>query len=431
MITYPNRVVTRSNGIPSNQANATRYRKVTSKQSKPYTHPAPFEVYGGRTVSVIETSGWDINTGCDYYGSAPSGYRCHSPANRAPIDNSIARCKSEALAKWQSAVGEQAQLVSNFIERKQALDLVTKTATSLLKGMRAAMRRDLPGLVDAFGAQSTRRQVRALSKSKVAWERYLKTDGSLAQRSRDNAKSLADLWIGWHFGVKPLVADMVSAAEILLEPPFTDGFLIKGTSRVPFDVTVSTGNVGAYYQRTCRHVGYVRGKYTGVVRFDNPNLMLANQLQLTDIGGVIWEATPWSFVGDWFGNFGQMISNYTNPFDDGYTVIDPVYSEKIVDEASFQYRGRLFEFGPYDILRGQSVTRSETFTRSLGVIVPQFYWKSWSTSLSRALTATSLLIQQGVKPLSKKMGSYSSMTYNDRKHAIPHWPSNYDVKYRT
>lgn len=430
MITYPYSVLNSSNGIPANKPDALRRRKTTSKQSKPYILPAPYEVYEGRTVSVIETDGWDVNTGCDYTGSAPVGFQCHTPANPAPIANAIAQCKSEALSKWQSAVGEQAQLVSNFIERKQALDLVTKTASSLLKGMRAAMRRDLPGLVDAFGAQSTRRQMRALTKSKRAWERYQKTEGALAQRNRDNAKSLADLWIGWHFGAKPLVADMVSAAEILLEPPFQNGLLIKGTSKVFFDETISTGTTGAYYKRTCRHVGYVRGKYTGVVRFDNPNLILANQLQLTDIGGVVWEATPWSFVADWFGNFGQMISNYANPFGEGYTVINPVYGEKILDEATFQYHGRLFEFGPYNILRGQSVTRSETYTRSLGVIVPQFYWKSWSTSLSRALTATSLLVQQGVKPLSRAMGSHSSVTYRERSHAIPKWPSNYDVKYR-
>lgn len=148
-------------------------------------------------------------------------------------------------------------------------------------------------------------------------------------RVKDANKAVADTWLEWSFGIKPLLNDVKGAAEALaqlaLDPvelapvrayveEFQDcsaadlAFVQKSRSFSPtfiiydFEVKARRGYV-------CRYIGQVK------VAVDDPILMRRELLGFSPEQFVptVWNLIPYSFLVDYFSNIGDVIAAWSFP----------------------------------------------------------------------------------------------------------------------
>jgi len=208
------------------------------------------------------------------------------------------------------------------------------------------------------------------------------------------AKAFGDQFLEFHFGWVPLAQDIHSAMQTLSKPNF-DSRKINASAAVS-DLYYSRTTDAAYpYKYTSSESLYAlfRCRMGVTVRISNPNAALANALGLINPASVAWEAVPFSFVADWFGNIGQFLSSATDfvGFDvsRGYTtasteirssgtgIIERVYNPPRIDYYA-QEAGHLIRVN-----------------RSVGIQYPSLVLKPFKGfSLTRGVTAISLLLQK-------------------------------------
>jgi len=200
------------------------------------------------------------------------------------------------------------------------------------------------------------------------------------------SKGLSGLWLEFHFGWAPLIGDIFSAIEILdsAPPPFP----IKGTALIREKSTFIDGSAGQWSRR-CYMTNEVRAWVGGAVRVTNPNLRLASQLGLVNPASVAWELVPFSFLVDWFVNVGDYLEQFSDTA--GMAFVMPWHGYKATSRVNNVYSTS----GPggWDITSDGFV-----FERFDGLPGVSFRFRSpWVISPTRALTAISLLVQQGLR----------------------------------
>jgi hypothetical protein len=121
---------------------------------------------------------------------------------------------------------------------------------------------------------------------------------------------IADDFLAFMFGVKPLLNDLYAASKILEEMEESrmelEVIVFRANSHIVYKDTVVSTPLGAYK---------VSGKYeiSYVVKFsasDSASRWLS-RLGLVNPGEIAWELTPWSFVLDWFASFSEVVSQST------------------------------------------------------------------------------------------------------------------------
>lgn len=157
-------------------------------------------------------------------------------------------------------------------------------------------------------------------KTKTMMRDTIRSMASLAttfrKMRRANPRDWGNLWLEYTYGWKPLVSSIYGAGKKLMTGgPKGPGFLhvtasaseqmLNGTTRDIRDF----GNVSSSYR--------IRRFYlTGRCRFDC--VYQVNNSELVALGGftslnpvsIAWELTPYSFVVDWFINFGGYLRNF-------------------------------------------------------------------------------------------------------------------------
>lgn len=132
------------------------------------------------------------------------------------------------------------------------------------------------------------------------------------------SKSLADAWLAYAFGVRPLVADVKDAYSLLKHQLGSvygaDTIPIRGTGRrqtanTTPNFSVSVPNVtSTFCTQTTKFTFAV--KYYGAIKATPPGVGLAAEqagLGLYDIVPAAWEATAFSFLVDYFVNVQEML----------------------------------------------------------------------------------------------------------------------------
>lgn len=406
---YPGKVISRKKFLSTDVGSEHFYSRNAKTLTKPYRKPTPFLRVTKKLVNVIGDKSYGTSTS-DVFGSAPTGYDAYTPLNGAFLSGVLADTMNEARSKFEDAMGDKAELAVTIAERKQAVDMVSKRAKQLLGVFKAIRQLDVRGIVKHLGVESTYRR----------WlehhhKRVFPTTHSMILRS--DLRAMSNLYLEFHFGLQPLISDIVNAADVIFDPPLLDGFLITGTGRKAFSFESSYS--GAYYRISATHEGIAKTRFSAVVKVRDPDIFTQNRLGLLNPAGVVLELTKFSFVADWFGNFSQVLASKFDPFA-GLTLIDPQYSVRVNDRCVRTYAGRNTEFGPFSF-RNSSETQSSSMERYLGIpSVTLRLSKPWSTSLTRAATAISLLVQQGVTPL-------EPIRYWERKPSSRHkkWPLAY------
>lgn len=341
-------------------------------QKRPYKVPLPYSMLRRELISFERN--W-----FDHIGVAPPvGNLIDYDFDFASGDGD--KALNSAYQMFQDSAKDSAQNANNVLEMKGAVSQIVSHVRSLGKSIEAARHLDFPGIGKALGVT---------------------LPAGTQKRWRKRAKLPADAWLEYHFGWEPLVKDIGSSIDIL-----------QGTGKSgPHSKTYTHGHSSS---SGSRHTNLERNDYFhssfdvghdllkwkmsvrmgSVVTTTNQNLALANQMGFVNPLSVVWEAVPFSFVVDWFGNVGQCLGAMTDSVGFGYeNAWTTQHNEKSITHVLSRTEPPDYPGGPtngYEAWEAKAVT----IRRGVGILGPTLHFGLPSLGIPRAATAISLLVQQ-------------------------------------
>lgn len=161
-------------------------------------------------------------------------------------------------------------------------------------------------------------------------------------------KILADTWLEYSFGWKPLVSDIEGAVKVIADRQLREEGLdvrrervrgigsttVVNQTHIPEMIDVWPGHVyvnAVNRQLQTYTVRYIaRMKYTTPLPQEEAKAMLAQSgFTLLEFIPTAWELLPWSFLVDYFSNVGDFLDAFTTPLDNVYSVTKTVRQESI------------------------------------------------------------------------------------------------------
>lgn len=177
---------------------------------------------------------------------------------------------------------------------------------------------------------------------------------SFRQLFPTSPKEVANDYLAWKYGLKPLISDLQGATEHLVEyitsaqPYKSNGHAKKDFEKISsFQLGSPSpiGTSGVYEVRKAK----IRVKFGTVFSFPDKLKRQAASLGFTNPANVAWELVPFSFVADWFLPIGDFLSNLSSLH--GLTVKESyrtVFIREEVDRYTFLngYNGVMPTEGP-------------------------------------------------------------------------------------
>jgi hypothetical protein len=214
------------------------------------------------------------------------------------------------------------------------------------------------------------------------------------------SKNLANQWLQYVFGIKPLLQDAYSAGTALakiLDPNKSDKIVVRSVSKGSSSgeqkwIGVLDGSYPSYdrylYLETDVQISYVL-EY----KITNGPLDALQGLGLINPAEIAWEVMPWSFVVDWFLPLGNWIQSFTS--DIGLTFVGGTKVTTVTDRYTLKV------YGDYGInpstwkkqfidVQGSYV--KETKTREVLTSAPLKPLPHFKNPLSKIHLATSLAL---------------------------------------
>lgn len=185
--------------------------------------------------------------------------------------------------------------------------------------------------------------------SKFARKNRVTTSGRRRRNFGDYQDALSDTWLETQFAIKPLISDVVAAAEHLrdrwehMEVEFVP---VKGKAKIewteampPLYLDIGASSVRRKFIETRKTTKSVR--YQGLLRLDpmkgnwSYGDMSRLGLGIRSFIPSIYEATPWSFLLDYFFDVGGLIQSFSFPlsFLRFTTVTIRTECETVIDDA--------------------------------------------------------------------------------------------------
>lgn len=282
-----------------------------------------------------------------------------------PSYGDVQRLYNHTYAAFMAVIrAEKAEMGSTFGEWRQASSMITQRANQLISGFRAAKRLDFAGV-------------------KRAWGRH----AGINKRAKAAGSNVLEYSFGW----APLINDIQQAVAVLskgVPPPY-----VKKGGKVALYGSTGWLNLGSVYKKTNLRTTYM-WELRAVIRVTNPNLSLAQSLGLVNLGTVLWEVTPWSFVVDYIFNVNDFIASWTDTV--GLSVENPnktlVASMEVNVSAKFSVSPPAL---PPSWAPPSWHGRRFQLTRSTGLPGPTLDLRlPWRLSVQRAATSIALLLQQ-------------------------------------
>lgn len=187
------------------------------------------------------------------------------------------------------------------------------------------------------------------------------------------AKSLANKWLWFSYGIKPLVSDIANGMDVLTRPaPYSAQVKKSGRSVRIIDRTTDWG-LRALFKSN------VTIKISARVSVSNPNLWLANQLGLVNPVQAFNEGIPFSFVIDWFSNLSQVIMQMTDFV--GLEIAEPLTVSKY--EHSTTYTETWYPTAPIKTCLEEGYNRKLEIPRAKLVFAyERFEWQRGANAVS-------------------------------------------------
>lgn len=290
---------------------------------------------------------------------------------------------NKAYSRFIDKIGDQAGIGIDLAQYRQANQMIENRANKLISFTRALVGRSPLGVARSLGIAAKRAQ-------------------AVMKTRHGTSRTLADLWLEFHFGWKPLVQDIYAAGEVLSEP--LKSTRVKASATLPFTTHYGSGSpASSYFDITAK----ARVRFGADIEVINPNLRLLQQLGILNPAVVLVDAVPWSFVLGWFHSFQEYLSSFTDfaglrlhklyvVRDFSGTIVESWYAcdphePTCTPAASFLYTNTAKTHW----------CRKRTRDPLTDVPRPYWMWKGISRlSPTRGLTAISLLTQQ-ILPLER------------------------------
>lgn len=142
-----------------------------------------------------------------------------------------------------------------------------------------------------------------------------------------NSKDLANDWLLYQYGVKPLLSDIDGAAKHLaLGEKVIYNVTVKRKVEIPSHVLYNGGTNNNFKCTTViTSSGFVEVSYKARIQVDKSFQRDLERFGFTDPLAVAWELMPWSFVADWFIPIGDYLGN-----QDAFDNVQLLYCTKTV-----------------------------------------------------------------------------------------------------
>lgn len=294
----------------------------------------------------------------------------------------ILQAENKSYNKVVAKLGDASQLGSTLTSERRAtwstlvtiLERALRAARSIKRMNFSSAARDL-GLPYREVTVVKRRRVSTLTsrgrKTRVIRIKQTKFDWGTG---RMRIKTLANGWLMYSYGVKPLAEDAYNAVDILQRPfPWS---IVSGNATVKSHLYQS----GPY--SIVRMDGSASVRQSIHVRVDNPNLWLANRLGLVNPAQWILEGIPFSFVVDWFSNLSDVVNSFTDFV--GLETWSPLYNMKFEVVHDFTAE-------PWAV-PSQSIVRYTWTRRTRDFITPKIHFAYERFQWQRGANAISLLV---------------------------------------
>lgn len=263
----------------------------TASQPKPYLNPLPY-----RRSILRNSAGWDWG-GLDLHNQMSSTMVNYHPRAYARAYDKFwgkASAKAEALLNL-------AELESSLVMAANRCRQIVDICTSLRKGRVGSAYGMASGLYGASVREAETWKKRAVKRKQSLSNAYLETA----------------------FGWQPIAEDLQNIANVL-QADFGQGPVQgRAAESVPFHSKDGGKNISGAV--------VTRSELGGVVVVTNPNLFLANQLGMINVGVVAWDLVPGSFMVDWFLPVGKFLRSLSNGF--GADVHRPYKTVSVIGHA--------------------------------------------------------------------------------------------------
>lgn len=255
-------------------------------------------------------------------------------------------------------------------EGREALDLITNSATRIAKSLRALRRGDLVSAATALGIRPE------VAGAKHGTRKVL----------RDHSRHYSERWLELQYGWLPLVGDAYGGAQALaqqLNNPAVQTYRVR--RRKPLGCTVSSSNI-----RDGGNWGF-RGETRAQLIAKLTEVNIAQLNGLLDPTQVLWELTPYSFVVDWFIPIGSYLE--ARGLDNSVT---GTFIETLTKREYFFCFAHASPSPWHDMevqpqYRRQKISVERTVSSSLSTPLPQFKGLGEVLNWKRAANAISLL----------------------------------------
>lgn len=206
----------------------------------------------------------------------------------------------------------------------------------------------------------------------------------LQGKSRDSAsKRIANRWLEYQYGLKPLISDIYASAEVLAVR-VREGLPQRVSSKKFEEITYERRNVGSYRGVLNVSENYYLKK-TAFYTIRDSSLKELSQLGITNPLLLAWELVPYSFVIDWLLPVGDFLES-----------LDSLVGVQDLKVGETHYRERMATGTVFGMSRTdwrQSSNRSMSSTLPL----PRMHYQP-SKSLLAVSNGVALLTQLRKKP---------------------------------
>lgn len=362
----------------------------TYRQAKPYNLRLPYRML--KSVCYAYQN-WIVPTGIPFTGGGAWSTGSLRPLDlwfneeADPLPTLRNRALTRAWDQLNSEISESAEWLVTVLQRQQAISMATARATQFLRFLNAVRRGRFGDAVQALHIDARDPKVQeAIARAKKHMRRRNKSServyGGDARFSNFD-KRVGSAVLEFNFGWAPTLGDIYNTMDLLQSE--VPAIPVKGKGRSASNVVV---NMVTGHETVTGNISYnMKASLTGDFVIENPNLFLAGRLGLLNPAIVLYEMTPWSFVGNWFLNLETMIRAYSPQW--GYrwenaTTTFSLYSES--DITGVAYNG------------SQAFARQLRFSqiRYTGLKKPRLGLRDPSgyLNLTRLANAVSLILQR-------------------------------------
>lgn len=335
------------------EINTASYYKLTRgwRQKPPFRDVLPYSM---QYASLVSSGGNGPNRTASGVSSVYDG-----PARTEAL--------TKAYGKFRDAIAPHAALAVTLAEHKSAFGMIEKRSLQIFRTLRSLRRGRF---------------------SEAARELGIKVPKGASRK-----KQLANNWLEYSFGWKPLIGDISDAVDVLQRTDHYHKAMGRAVVSREFYSWDWTNPVPYGQHQVEHHRGSTTVKLGAMVRVSNPNVSLANQLGFVNLAAVAIELIPWSFVVNWFVNVDEFVNQWT----------DLLGLEATQAYTTTFFRGTVThsEYWPYNPIYGNGnileagsweVSRMDRQGGIATVPLALRFFKGFSPA--RAANALSLVVQQ-------------------------------------